>query len=439
MGIINTHYSDTGFAEFVHNPTDITYEYLKEWFSGASSLGLSMSLLGLPYSPLKEPVVEHVENALVVNLDTQYKTLYEDTTFKYSGVRDGSDQKMVFDITKAFIPTKVLNTFKIISVQAGWISKPVETLEFCKKLYEETPWVSESDISQIEEILKLDIWPKVFALAHISEFYNQLIQNEAQSDFPQIQNYISKKQLEHDWYAHSIYDQKLVNDGKMSFETFIKEYGIRADKDYELTCPRWYEIPDIILQRIESYSSVDRTPIADTQVYEQSSEKLKTLINTEIELQIIRSQVKRKALNAINILRQKLLSESKLTPTPTPTPTPTNVLKEKKSITPDASPINPGRGVSMGTVLGTVHHIKSAADEIPDGTIGVFPNASPEFSFQYPKCNGMIFLTGGTTSHGAIVAREFGIPAIINDSAVSLEEGIHVRINGETGDFSLIN
>ena len=92
-----------------------------------------------------------------------------------------------------------------------------------------------------------------------------------------------------------------------------------------------------------------------------------------------------------------------------------------------------GTPVSRGVVQGTVRHIKVAGEKISRGTIGIFPNASPEFTTQYPECIGMIFLAGGQTSHGAIVAREFGIPAIIDGSLQHLPDGTCIELDGMQG------
>ncbi len=51
------------------------------------------------------------------------------------------------------------------------------------------------------------------------------------------------------------------------------------------------------------------------------------------------------------------------------------------------------------------------------------------------QVGGIITETGGTTSHGAIVARELNIPAIVNavDATKILEDGIEVLLNGNDG------
>lgn len=412
----------------MHNPSPLTFDYLKDWFCGASSLGQAMNLLQLPYTPLNQSVLELVNGELLVNLNVQYHTFYKDTLFKYSIESDQQDTKLALNLKGLINPTKTLNTLKILFKQAYWIGNPKKTLEFGNKLLSQIPSTENADTEQIEELLRLQIWPRVFAIAHLSEFYSQLLQKETKSDFLEIQEYISKKQLKDDWFACSIFDQFLVRSKKMSFDAFMSEYGIRADKDYELTCPRWFEIPDEILKRINSLPKDTQIMPPNADMYNKVSKKTKILIDTVIEFQLLRSLAKKKALEAILVLRKELITQEKIAKT--------DIIKK-----PDYEPkydinlfINKGRGVSSGIISGLIHHVYTSGDAIPSSSIGVFPNASPEFSIQYPKCRGMIFLTGGTTSHGAIVAREFGIPALINESARNLPQGLRVSINGQNGE-----
>jgi pyruvate,water dikinase len=94
-----------------------------------------------------------------------------------------------------------------------------------------------------------------------------------------------------------------------------------------------------------------------------------------------------------------------------------------------------GKAVSVGKAKGMVLNIVNSNQQINKNTVGIFPNASPEFTHQFPKCVGIIFQKGGVTSHGAIVAREFGIPAIIDPNA-KIPDNTAIEINGTTGQWS---
>jgi phosphoenolpyruvate-protein kinase (PTS system EI component) len=50
----------------------------------------------------------------------------------------------------------------------------------------------------------------------------------------------------------------------------------------------------------------------------------------------------------------------------------------------------------------------------------------------------MIFLRGGQTSHGSIVAREFGIPAIIDNKAQGIKDGVILEMDGDAGEWRIV-
>jgi len=52
----------------------------------------------------------------------------------------------------------------------------------------------------------------------------------------------------------------------------------------------------------------------------------------------------------------------------------------------------------------------------------------------------LIMETGGAISHGSVVAREYGVPAVagIAGAASKLKDGQTVRVNGETGCVDII-
>jgi pyruvate,water dikinase len=48
---------------------------------------------------------------------------------------------------------------------------------------------------------------------------------------------------------------------------------------------------------------------------------------------------------------------------------------------------------------------------------------------------------GGMLSHGAIIAREYGIPAVVNVTAATqrIQSGMHLRVDGARGIVSILN
>lgn len=423
-------YYNGGFAEIISNPSDITYSYLKEWFNGKSSLGKAMKILGLPHQEVDSPILELIDGELVVNLYNEERTLYTNTIFKYSIQKNLDDTpKLNIDPFKLLNPLNWVNTLSILIKQSIWISNPKKVVKFAKELVRNIPEVTEKDSSNIDQILRDDIWPQLIALGFLSEFFNQLFKQDSSVDFSSSQSYISGKQAVDDWFYLSISEQKKVRDKKLSFDDYIEKFGKRADKDYELSCPRWYEIKGIIRTRINAISGNFNIQPTDENFYQGLNKNLKSYIDALIDLQILRSEAKRKALLGINVLRKRIKPKIDLSS------------GLRRSVQPeDINKLNvesgsQRQGVSAGIVWGRVKHISSNDQLIPEGCICIFPNASPQFSIQYPKCKGMIFLKGGQTSHGSIVAREFGIPALIESGANGLKNGILITINGTEGNW----
>ena len=272
----------------------------------------------------------------------------------------------------------------------------------------------------------------------MSEFNSQYLAKETRENLSDVNRYISKQLAGQDWFFRSVADQKAVQKGNMSFSVYIKKYGIRADKDYELTCPRWHEIPKTIKERIKDYSGGN----TNQEIAIDVNSNIKKIIDTSIQLQLLRSEAKRKALIFIDYLRKKILERTKGLTNSNQLPksikqnkSPT---KKKKGNLLDVPLAGRGMGVSQGIVVGIAKNILNNEVNITIGAIGIFPNASPEFAILYPKCTGMIFLKGGQTSHGAIVAREFGIPALIDHKGEKIKDGTRITINGSTGEWNTL-
>jgi len=418
-------YYSGGFAEIVSNPSEITYSFLAEWFKGNSSLGKAMKILGLPYQSLNLPILELIDDELVVNLENEEKTLYLNTIFRYAK-QDSLNNvpRLIIDPFKLLNPLNWINTISILIKQSVWISSPKKVVKFAKELVENIPEVTEKDNTNIDQILRDDIWPQLITLGLLSEFFNQLINQDSSVDFSSVHSYVSGKQVANDWFFLSISEQKRVKDKKLSFDDYIEKFGKRADRDYELSCPRWYEIKDIIRTRINTISGNFNIQPTDENFYQGLNKNLKSYIDALIALQTLRSEAKRKALLGIDILRKKIKPEINLSSTSRKS------VQRKETNKLNVQSSYRGQGVSAGVVWGRVKHISSSDQLISEGCICIFPNASPEFSIQYPKCKGMIFLKGGQTSHGSIVAREFGIPALIESEAKGLKDGTLITING---------
>jgi phosphohistidine swiveling domain-containing protein len=95
-----------------------------------------------------------------------------------------------------------------------------------------------------------------------------------------------------------------------------------------------------------------------------------------------------------------------------------------------------GLAASPGVVEGRVKVVTdpSAAD-LQDGDILVCKATDPSYGTLFLLAAGVVIDVGAPSSHGAIVARELGIPCVINTriGTRTLKDGDLVRIDGGTG------
>ncbi|TGD86573.1 phosphoenolpyruvate synthase [Mycolicibacterium sp. CH28] len=102
------------------------------------------------------------------------------------------------------------------------------------------------------------------------------------------------------------------------------------------------------------------------------------------------------------------------------------------------------RGVpaSRGVVRGTtrVVHDLSGLSAVEPGDILVVSNIDPGWTSVFPALGGLVTATGGTLSHGAILAREYGIPTVTNvkDVLALLPTGTTVEVDGGRGTIVIV-
>jgi pyruvate,water dikinase len=75
------------------------------------------------------------------------------------------------------------------------------------------------------------------------------------------------------------------------------------------------------------------------------------------------------------------------------------------------------------------------ADKLEKGDILVTRQTDPGWVSVFPLISGLIVERGGMLSHGAIVSREFGIPAIVGVELATqkLKDGDLITLNADKG------
>ena len=100
-----------------------------------------------------------------------------------------------------------------------------------------------------------------------------------------------------------------------------------------------------------------------------------------------------------------------------------------------------GFGVSPGLVTGTVKILRSVTElERLSGEIVVSAAIEPTLTPLFPLAGGMIAEMGGLLSHAAILAREYGLPAVVSvpDATRRLHDGDRVELDGTTGRIRVL-
>jgi len=150
-----------------------------------------------------------------------------------------------------------------------------------------------------------------------------------------------------------------------------------------------------------------------------------------------RSQLKQ----LVEMRRSQFAQDSQLNPIPSliygnSPPTPDSRL-------PTSDSLLKGIPTSSGQVTGTVVvlHDWQMLPEIDKTTILVVPYTDSGWVAAIARAGGLIAEVGGRLSHGAIVAREYGIPAVmdVRDATHLLRDGQQVRLDGQRGTVEILS
>jgi len=100
-----------------------------------------------------------------------------------------------------------------------------------------------------------------------------------------------------------------------------------------------------------------------------------------------------------------------------------------------------GSAVSAGVVEGRARVILSLEEaQLKKGDILVTPYTDPGWTPLFPLAAGLVTEVGGLMTHGAVVAREYGIPAVVGvDGATGIiKDGQHIRVDGTRGIVEIL-
>ncbi len=100
-----------------------------------------------------------------------------------------------------------------------------------------------------------------------------------------------------------------------------------------------------------------------------------------------------------------------------------------------------GSAVASGLATGTAAIVYDPQDagELASDFVLVCPSTDPGWTPLFASARALVVERGGVLSHGAIVARDFGIPAVVVPNATKLiANGAHIRVDGNKGVVTVI-
>ncbi|HEY8910735.1 MAG TPA: PEP/pyruvate-binding domain-containing protein [Desulfosporosinus sp.] len=100
-----------------------------------------------------------------------------------------------------------------------------------------------------------------------------------------------------------------------------------------------------------------------------------------------------------------------------------------------------GVGVATGRASGVARVINhpNEGERLQTGDVLVAPSTDPGWTPLFLRASAIVMQAGSSLSHGAIVAREYGIPAVVNIPGVMkmIEDGQQITVDGDEGKVYL--
>ena len=292
-----------------------------------------------------------------------------------------------------------------------------------------------------------------------------------------------------------------IAQGEYTLEGFLEKHGHRSVSEFELAQPRWREDPSYVEQIIASFrTNSDANPTKHLQTQRANREKARRRLTrlpvgkaTAFQKQInkvlditqrympFRESAKFYLMLGYELIRNALLeldrryqldggifyltpneldqliqgedlqsvieeretTRSQLLKIEVPDVVYSDILNrigEPQAI--EAKDEIQGVGVSVGVATGEAYILRDAADVQIAGKnyILVCPSTDPGWTPLFLHAAALVMEYGGMLSHGAIIAREYGIPAVVNIPAATqrLQSGQRLRVDGGRGIVSIL-
>jgi pyruvate,water dikinase len=284
-----------------------------------------------------------------------------------------------------------------------------------------------------------------------------------------------------------------VAQGELTLEEFLEIYGHRAVGEFELAQPRWREDSSYVKRIVDAFrANPDANPAKYHEAQRLKRKEVEKKLSGKIRRRIARElaftrrympfretakfylmlgyELIRMALvelgrrheigdgifyltpNELNrlsdpairfVIEERRTRRKRLLKIETPDvlfSDALNCIGEPPSI--EAKDEIHGLGVSIGTAAGEAYVLLDAVDARISGKgyILVCPSTDPAWTPLFLHAAGLVMERGGMLSHGAVVAREYGIPAVVNVPGATrrIQSGQRLRVDGNRGIVSIL-
>ncbi|MCP4143130.1 MAG: hypothetical protein GY755_23060 [Chloroflexi bacterium] len=191
----------------------------------------------------------------------------------------------------------------------------------------------------------------------------------------------------------------IIREGLLSSGEALVEANLLAKKD------------DLFFLRIEELEEIGRKEMIDDEIYEK--------INARRELRA--REMRRKRLPRV------LLSDG------------TAFFEGMRAVDNESGIF--GDPVSPGIVEGKVRVVFDPHEtQLQVGEILVCQGTDPAWTPLFLAAGGLVMEVGGLMTHGSVVAREYGIPAVVgvHEATQKLETGMMIRVDGSSGVIEIL-
>ena len=292
-------------------------------------------------------------------------------------------------------------------------------------------------------------------------------------------------------------NQKLqqVAIGELTLTDFLKDYGHRAVNEFELAQPRWREdttyleqILSALTVEVERYDLTADRSAAEAELAELVKDKrgLRKQIESELDftrrympfretakfyLMLGYEQIRRALLELDrryrldggifylvpdelqqlidgketfgDVIARRKMERTLMLQIEVPDVIFSDALEQIGApMVTEAAETYSGVGVSAGVASGKARVLLKPADARPSDRdyILVCPSTDPAWTPLFLHAAGLVMERGGILSHGAVVAREYGVPAVANipNATRHIADGQTLQIDGNTGRVSLL-